>query len=355
MLIRGDRLALTREVFALPLRNRCLARSDPTEPYQGDYMIFVSEAQVRERITPHLAFEAVAQALIAAADGTGFVNPVVIGRGLTEGEIFSIKSGAATSGRIVGLKVGSYWPGNEAKGLARHGSAVFLLDADTGRITTVVEASELNGPRTAAADAVAASHLARTNSVTLSILGAGHQAGYEAQALCAIRPIQRVLISSRSEQRGVALMAKLEEQLSVNVETTSVEVACREADILVTVTASRTPLFESAWIKPGTHIAAMGSDQVGKQELPIDLLHRGRLFCDLPSQSITIGEFQHIRTAVDSGAITLTAIGDVLSGRTSGRQSADEVTVFDSSGLALQDLFVCARIATSGGDPRRQA
>lgn len=306
-------------------------------------LVLLREKEVLERLTHELAFDAVKQALIAAADGTGMLNPVVIGSGMNPGETFSIKSGRANRGPIVGLKVGSYWPGNASLGLAPHGSSILLLDPRTGRLSALVEASRLNGPRTAAADAVAARVLARADAKTLTLIGAGHQAAHEARALCATLPIERVLVASRSVERAALLRDSLVD-LKIHIEVTDVEQGCREADILVTVTPSRSPLFKYEWLKPGVHVASMGSDQAGKQELPVELLHRARLFCDLPSQSLTIGEFQHVRSAVEAGTVKVTAIGDVLTGRTAGRQSAEEITVFDSSGLALQDLYVAAAL-----------
>ena len=281
---------------------------------------------------------------MAAIDGSAAVNPVVIARGLSDAETFSIKSGAARRERIVGFKVGSYWPNNTAAGLAPHGSAIFLLNPDTGRLMAMVEASRLNGTRTAAADAVAAHLLARPTATTLTIIGTGHQAEFEAHALCAIRPIERILLVTRETARALPLRDRLAEQLGISVAITPVEQGCREADILVTVTPARAPLFEPDWVRPGTHVASMGSDQSGKQELPPALLLRSRLFCDLPAQSLAIGEFQHVKSAVESGSIAVTAIGEVLLGRASGRRSAEEITVFDSSGLALQDLFVAASL-----------
>jgi len=307
-------------------------------------MIYLSAQEVHRHLTLKVAFDAVAQALIYVANGSVRTNPVVIGQGLNEGEVFSIKSAAMEDGPIVGLKVGSYWPGNAAKHLPRHGSSVFLLDPQTGRLAAVVEASELNGPRTAAADAVAASVLARKDARTLGVVGAGHQAAHEVRALCAVRPIERVLISSRTPGSAGRLRDTLARELSAFVEPTTVEEACRRADILVTVTPSRSALFEPEWIRPGTHIATMGSDQVGKQELPSALVRRAHLFCDLPQQSVSIGEFQHVRTEVESGSIRLTAVGDVLAGRCAGRESETEITIFDSSGLAAQDLLLGAKI-----------
>ena len=307
-------------------------------------MIHLSPQEVHRHLTLKVAFDAVAEALISVASGAAQLNPVVVGRGLNEGEIFSIKSGLVRQGPVIGLKVGSYWPGNAAKDLPRHASMVFLLDPETGQVAAVVEASELNGPRTAAADAVAASVLARKNATTLAVLGAGHQAAHEVRALCAIHPIERVLVASRTSSSAHRLREILAREFTMAVEATTVEEACREADILVTVTPAQSALFQSEWIRPGTHIATMGSDQVGKQELPIALARQARLFCDLPRQSLSIGEFQHIRADVESGELKLTAIGDVLTGRCPGRETDTEITIFDSSGLAAQDLLLSAKI-----------
>jgi ornithine cyclodeaminase len=307
-------------------------------------MILIPEAQAEKLMTRELAFSAVKRAFIASAEGSGTVNPVVIGQGLASGETYSIKSGAASIDRIVGLKVGSYWPTADSFGMARHGSSILLLDPDTGRLKALIEASRLNGVRTAAADAVAASCLSRADSQVLAVIGAGAQACHEIAAICAIRPIRCVLIATRTVSKANKLADLTTAVCRVPAEVVGVEEACRRADILVTVTSSRLPLFEAAWVRSGTHIASMGSDQVGKQELPTGLLLDARLFCDLESQSLKIGEFQHLAGQVESGSTFVTAIGDVLLGRKPGRQTRDEITVFDSSGLALQDLFVASQL-----------
>ncbi|MGR2738133.1 hypothetical protein ACUY1T_06735 [Billgrantia sp. Q4P2] len=117
------------------------------------------------------------------------------------------------------------------------------------------------------------------------------------------------------------------------------EPACLAADIIATATTATAPLFHAGWVPPGTHVLTMGSDATGKQELPPDLFPRARLFCDLPEQSRRIGEFQH----APSGA-ELIAIGEVLSGRVQGRRESDEITVFDSSGLSIQDLYMAEAV-----------
>lgn len=122
-------------------------------------------------------------------------------------------------------------------------------------------------------------------------------------------------------------------------EAAAAEAAVRAADIIVTATTATAPLFEAAWVQPGTHVSSMGSDAKGKQELPSDLFPHARLFCDLPDQSVRIGEFQHANPEA-----TPIAIGALLSGDAPGRQDETEITIFDSSGISLQDLHMAKAI-----------
>jgi ornithine cyclodeaminase len=110
--------------------------------------------------------------------------------------------------------------------------------------------------------------------------------------------------------------------------------------MIVTVTASRSPLFEAAWVRPGSYVASMGSDGPGKQELPVALLQSGRLVADLPEQSIRLGEFQHLGASAPDAIGRIIAIGNILRGKAMGRQDEATICVFDSSGIALQDLFL---------------
>jgi ornithine cyclodeaminase len=309
----------------------------------------IPEAQSSKLANARLAFEAVKAAYIALADGSAVVNPVVGGSGTKEGSTFGVKSGSVPGLGIVGAKIGSYWPGNEAQGLPCHASTVFLLDPATGRIRYAIEASALNGWRTAAGNAVAASVLARPDARTLSVIGAGHQAEFEVQALREIFQFDRVLIASRSKERAQALATEVKKSARGTVQAVGAEEACRAADILVTVTPSRQPLFDAAWVRPGTHISAMGADRKGKQELPPELLRKASLFADYPAQSRVIGELQHVASELEAGSLKLTAIGDVLRGTAPGRRSAEEITVFDSSGVAIQDLLVAQRIVELAG------
>jgi ornithine cyclodeaminase len=299
-------------------------------------MILITEAQSSALVTPELAFDAVRQAFIAAVDPGAASFPVVIAHASDPQNRFTIKSAAGAE--VAGLKVGAYFPTNDARGLPRHASTILLIDQESGRIGALVEGSALNCYRTAAADAVATDALARPEAEVLALFGTGHQAAYEAEAIARIRALSLVLVVGRDPSRAAAFAEKLRAR-GLPAETAEPEAAVRAADIVVTATTATAPLFDAGWVRPGTHVSSMGSDSQGKQELPPSLVPRARLFCDLPDQSARIGEFQH----AEPGTL-LTAIGAVLSGAAAGRQNDDEITVFDSSGISLQDLHMAKAI-----------
>lgn len=304
-------------------------------------MIHITEAESAALVTHELAYRAMKAALIAACEPGAATFPVVHGHGSDPQNRFTVKS--AADAELAGLKVGSYFPSNDAVGLPRHSSIIFLFDQAKGRIGAVIEGSRLNGYRTAAADAVATDALARQDAKVLAVFGTGHQAEFEVAAVARVRKLERILVVGRSAQRAEAFAARLREE-GLECELSQPEAACRAADIIVTATTAREPLFQADWVRPGTHVSSMGSDAAGKQELPPELFGRAALFCDLPEQARRIGEFQH--AAAD---LELTAIGEVLAGRAPGRRSPEDVTVFDSSGVSIQDLYIAREIIAAAG------
>lgn len=299
-------------------------------------MIFVTEIESSAIVTHELAFAAVRDALIAAVMPGSASFPVVVAHASNPQNRFTIKS--ASGAEPAGFKVGAYFPTNDARGLPRHASTILLIEQTTGRIGALVEGSAVNCYRTAAADAVATETLARPDAGVLALFGTGHQAGYEARAIARIRNLSRPLVVGRDSSRTEGFVAQLRSS-GLPAVAAAAESAVRSADIIVTATTATEPLFEADWVRPGTHVSSMGSDSRGKQELPRELFAHARLFCDLPEQSMRIGEFQH----ADPGA-NPTAIGAVLSGNAPGRQEKSEITVFDSSGISLQDLYMAKAI-----------
>ncbi|WP_431222889.1 ornithine cyclodeaminase family protein [Serratia sp. L9] len=299
-------------------------------------MKFISEAESAKIITHQMAYEAIREALVAVTQPVTRSFNVVQGQGSDARNTFGVKASATAT--LAGLKVGSFWAGNEAKGLPRHNSLILLFDQSCGKIGAAIEAGKVNAYRTAAADAVATDLLARKEASILAIFGTGHQARYECIALARIRPIAKIMIVGRDEHKA-QLMAEELRATGLKAEVADAETACRGADIIVTATPSRAPLFEAQWVRPGTHISGMGADARGKQELPVELYASARLYCDLPEQARLIGEFQHVPEQLE-----MTAIGRVALGEAPGRLSDKDITIFDSSGIAVQDLYIGQRI-----------
>ena len=187
------------------------------------------EERSSELVNEELALEAARKAFLAAVTGATF--PVVIGHSADPGTRFTLKSGAMRD--AVGVKIGSYWPGNDALGLPRHGSTIILLDEATGRLAAVVEAATANAYRTAAADAIAVSVLARPDAEVLTVLGTGHQALFEARALVQVRPIRQVLVAGRDLGKAGLLAQAITADTGIEAQPVDVRTACQRADLLV--------------------------------------------------------------------------------------------------------------------------
>ncbi|MFT4255188.1 MAG: hypothetical protein QM608_22230 [Caulobacter sp.] len=191
---------------------------------------------------------------------------------------------------------------------------------------------------TATASEAAVKHLARLDARVLAVVGTGHQAFWEAMAVAEVRDLEEVWVCGRNAAAVEALAGRLVDA-GLPARAGVKEEAIPRADIVCTVTAARQPLFSASLISPGTHISAMGADGPGKQELDPALFESAALWADAPEQSARIGEFQHLSAAL---MVDIHAIGDLIDGRLPGRSASDAITIYDSSGLALQDLAICA-------------
>lgn len=305
-------------------------------------MKIVTEAAARAHVTMADAIETVDRAFRALHAGAAEIFPVVIGTGGTPRSRFSAKSGHWRSAGLAGLKIGTYWPENRAIGLTSHGSTTLLLDDATGIPVALIAATYLTALRTAAADAVAVRALARTEANRLAVIGAGHQAWYDLVAVNHVRPLSHVAIWSRDAARAQAMAIRAREELGLESIATDARTAVSGADIVLTVTSATAPVIDDDWVRPGTHLSAMGTDSRDKQELPVELVARAHKFADVAAQAVTIGEH---RWAAEAGRVAvedITPIGAALAGDAPGRRDAAEITLFDSSGIALQDLAIGA-------------
>ncbi|WP_203184217.1 ornithine cyclodeaminase family protein [Streptomyces pratensis] len=306
-----------------------MPHSDRTPGSYG--LLYVTEEQTAALVDESLALDAARHAFAATVNAAALPSLVV--HGSDPRNRFTLKPSASAT--HAGVKIGTFWPDNPARGLPRHHSTLLLFDQSIGRIAAVLEVGTANAYRTAAADALAVDLLARTDAETLAVFGTGHQAAYEVRAVSRVRPISKVLVVGRDKDRATELAVRLSAD-GHDARSVSAEEACARADVIVTATTAQTdtpPLFEAQWIRPGTHISAMGADAPGKRELPPELLATARLFCDVPEQARRMGESQHA-----SEDAVLIPLGDVLTDRVSGRDVDEDITVFDSSGVGLQDL-----------------
>jgi ornithine cyclodeaminase len=252
-----------------------------------------------------------------------------------------VKAGCDLSAPILGLKAGGYWPHNAERSLDNHQSSTLLFDPEAGRAAALVSANYLTAVRTGAASAIATKRLSRPDAAVLGIIGTGVQAEYQLKATLAVRELTEVHAwdpSAGNLDRFGRIVTDLGLRFVPETERRAVVAA---ADVLITVTPSQKALVDKDWVRPGTHISAMGCDTKGKQELDPELVASAALFVDEVGQSLSIGELQH---AFASGLITEQTIrgtiGQVIAGHCAGRRDDAEITIFDGTGVALQDLVV---------------
>lgn len=302
-------------------------------------MLIVPEALIASLVSPEDAFTAVEGCFAAMARGEAYNFPVVR-EALGEGRQYGFKSGLDRAAGQLGVKAGGYFPGNAAKGMINHQSSVFLFDPETGRPQAMVGGNLLTALRTAAASALSIARLARPEARVLGIVGAGHQAGFQLRAAVRARRFEKV-IAWNYHADMLPTLGAVAAQVGLPFEAVSLE-RMVEADAIITITSSPAASLMSAHVAPGTHLACMGTDTKGKQEVEPTLVARATLFTDEVAQSVSIGEAQHAVAAGLVDATSITPLGDVLIGRHPGRCDAGEVTLFDGTGVGLQDLAVAA-------------
>ena len=304
-------------------------------------LIIISEAVCEAVIDRASAFKAVESVFAAMACGDAYNFPVIREAIGHKDALYGFKSGFDKAGKALGVKSGGYWPGNVDLGLSNHQSTIFLFDPDTGKLKAIVGGNYLTAIRTAASSAVSIQHLARADSKVLGMVGAGHQSKFQLRAAVEQRDFEKVVAWNHHPEMLAGLEAVAKE-LGLPFESVSREQLGAESDVIITITSAFEPLLMKDWIKPGTHIACMGTDTKGKQEVDAALIASATVFTDELAQSITIGEAQH---AFKAGTITesdITPIGDVINKEHKGRSSDQEITLFDGTGVGLQDLAVAS-------------
>lgn len=284
---------------------------------------------VETAVSPHDAYDAVRDAFVAYARGEWSMSPKVYVTNYPAGDFRAMP---ALGGGYALLKWVTSFPRNPARGLPTVTGLVLLSNADDGRLLAVLDAAAVTALRTAAAGVLAADTLCRPDASSHSVVGLGVNGAETARMLVARGATPFVWDIDEERRRAVA------ERLGARVAPSAeAALAC---EVVVTVTPGSAVLYSEDSLRPGQHVSLMGADGPGKAEIAIEELRRAHLFCDDWEQASHGGE---LAAAVDAGLVAradVTELGAVLTGAADGRRNAGDITLFDSTGLAIQDLAI---------------
>ena len=300
--------------------------------------LFLNESDVRQLLTMPLAIEAVEEAHRELS--LGHAVDVPRQRTRLPQTALHILQGALPGRDAIGYKAYS----SNRSGVR---FLVHVFSASTGVLRVVLEADLLGMMRTGAASGVATRWLARPDAEILGLFGSGWQSEGHLEAIAAVRPLRRAKVFSRNAERLAAFCEKMSQRLKIEVVAAgSPEETVRGSDIVSTVTTAATPLFDAKWLSPGTHINAAGSNSLIRREVGEDVLKVSSPIV-VDSRESALKEAGDLLPALEKGRLSeraLVELGEVIIGRHPGRSSASEITLFESQGMAIQDISLAVRL-----------
>ena len=308
--------------------------------------LLLSRRDVSDLLPIEACIEAVEGALRLHGEGRA-EPPGILGMRAREGS-FHVKAGFLDLGRrYFAAKTNANFPGNPARfGRPTIQGVVLLADADQGTPLALMDSGEITSLRTGAATAVAARHLSLVEAKVATVCGCGLQARAQLRALAAVRPLVRAYAVDKDHARAVTFAREMSSALGFEVSAiTHLDAAARASDICVTCTPSREPILGAGAVRPGAFVAAVGADSELKQEIHPALMASSAIIVDMLEQAATIGDLHH---ALAAGAVTTADVraelGQVVAGARPGRRSNDEIVIFDSTGMALEDVAAAAAV-----------
>ena len=299
------------------------------------------------------ALEAVEDAYRQKANGTGIAWPMVYAAFEPGVADMDIRSGELAGSSLFGLKLTAWFSKNPEQDLPEIFGTTLICDDTTGAPLALLNASAITGLRTGAAAALGIKWLARKDARRLMVAGCGHMSTYMVAATLAACPgIDQVAVwDPMSHDAPEARVAQMRDEVEALLAAAGIqrpyelvsvadgEAAAREADAIITITPAMSPIIHDSWVRPGCHLSCVGADMEGKQEVDSKTHARARLFVDDRAQSVASGELE---VPVKQGAITpesiVAELGEVIAGKAQGRTSDEQITIFDTSGIAVQDL-----------------
>ena len=303
--------------------------------------LLLDESEVRALLGMPELIEAMVAALVAYSAGRAQQPVRTVLEVGAEKAFFGVMPASLPDLPALGAKLVTVFAGNAARGLPTHLATIVLLDPETGAPLAQMDGRFITEVRTAAVSAVATRLLALPNASRLGIIGSGVQAGSHLDALRCVRPVARVRVWSPAMERRERFAAEAARRTGLDVEAAgSAEAAVRDADLVVLATSARTPVVRNRWIADGAHICAVGACRPDQQEMEAAILGRARVFVD--SRAGALAESGDVRMAIAQGVLDAEAIageiGALAAGRVAGRQGPDQVTLFKSLGMAVEDV-----------------
>lgn len=316
-------------------------------------LVLLTRTDVERLLTLDASIEAVERAFVELARGKTLPSGV-LGVHVHNGGFHIKTAGLANPRRYVVAKMNGNFPGNPTTcGLPAIQGVIALFDGDNGSPLAVMDSAEITALRTAAATAVAAKHLARASAAVVTVFGCGIQGRRHLLALARVRRLQRAFALDVHPRRAEDFAHEMSQELGFQVTPMhDVLSAVGGSQIVVTCTPSKTPFLHRSAIAPGTFVAAIGADSEEKQELFPDLFQNTRVVVDSITQTSAIGDLHHALEAGVSSSVVYAELAEVVAGMKPGRTSEEEITVFDSTGMGLQDValaVVAFERAVAGG------
>ena len=300
--------------------------------------LFLTEADIRQLLTMPLAIEAVEEAHRELSLGRAVDSPRQ--RTRLPQTTLHILQGALPGSDAIGYK--AYTSNRSGVRFVVH-----VFSASTGKLRVVLEADLLGMVRTGAASGVATRWLARRDAEVLGVFGAGWQAEGHIEAVAAVRSLRQIKVFARNGERLAAFCTKLSGRLGIEVRAVATaEEVVRDSDIVSTITTAATPLFEASWLSPGTHINAAGSNSLIRREVGEDVIKASNTIV-VDSVETAHREAGDLLPSLEKGRLRerqLVELGDVISGRHAGRSTPEEITLFESQGMAIQDIALAVRL-----------
>lgn len=308
-------------------------------------LIYLSAADVRRLMNTEKALPLVEEAFRSSAVGEAVMPPkVYLNPPGVDGD-FRAMPAYVQSSRACGVKWVNVHPHNPERGLPSVMALLILSDAETGAPLAVMDATTITNMRTGAAGGVAVKYLARGDARVLAFVGCGAQAVTQWEAIRPVRGIAEARVWGHEPGLAEMFISRIDTGGAAFRSTSSIAACVADADIIVTTTPARRPIVMKDWLAPGVHINAIGADAAGKQELDPKILRAARVVIDDEAQAVHSGE---INVPLHQGDLTMAQVhgtlGEVIVGRVKGRTSDEEWTVFDSTGLAIQDMVVARSV-----------